>query len=163
MAGGITGWLDEGFALAVGRRLARTATISSARHDRCEVKPRPAQSGCYARRRSETCRIARSDDRTRPFRERGHANGQQQVLADALFSDHPGPRLGGGRQDRLVGYVAVSLAFSTWAAGDYLHMDCLYLREVSVTRASALRCSQPLGFCHSARHRGDSVADTGME
>jgi GNAT superfamily N-acetyltransferase len=30
---------------------------------------------------------------------------------------------------RAIGYVAATSEFSTWSAGDFLHMDCLFVRE----------------------------------
>jgi GNAT superfamily N-acetyltransferase len=64
------------------------------------------------------------------FEKAAMPTASTQMLADALFADLPRFYVWVVEgKTRLVGYVAVSLAFSTWTAGDYLHMDCLYLRE----------------------------------
>lgn len=47
------------------------------------------------------------------------------------------PRLHGwfARADgQVLGYATASCEFSTWAARDYLHMDCLYVRESARNR-----------------------------
>jgi GNAT superfamily N-acetyltransferase len=64
------------------------------------------------------------------FEKAAAPTASTRMLADALFADLPRAHAWVVEgKTRLVGYVAVSLAFSAWAAGDYLHMDCLYLRE----------------------------------
>jgi len=51
-------------------------------------------------------------------------------LSDLLFA--PAPRLHARVAEvdgALVGYTTASLELSTWRAREYLHMDCLFLRE----------------------------------
>jgi GNAT superfamily N-acetyltransferase len=51
-------------------------------------------------------------------------------LQAALFS--PAPRLHAWVADRtheLVGYTTATIGFSTWTAREFLHMDCLYVRD----------------------------------
>jgi GNAT superfamily N-acetyltransferase len=56
--------------------------------------------------------------------------GKAQRLERVLFA--ASPRLhawvaSGG--DGLVGYATAATEFSTWTAGEFLHMDCLYVRD----------------------------------
>ena len=54
----------------------------------------------------------------------------RQALAQALFSLPP--RLYAWVADSsqgLAGYVTATAEFSTWQAAEFLHMDCLYLRD----------------------------------
>ena len=51
-------------------------------------------------------------------------------LARALFS--PSPRLHAWVAEvrgELLGYATATVEFSTWQARDFLHMDCLFVRE----------------------------------
>jgi GNAT superfamily N-acetyltransferase len=56
------------------------------------------------------------------------SDGKAQALSRALFS-HP-PRLFGWvavANGRIIGYATASCEYSTWAASEYLHLDCLYV------------------------------------
>lgn len=56
--------------------------------------------------------------------------GKAHRLSLALFSDPP--RLHAWVAERggqAVGYATASREYSTWDAAEYVHMDCLYLRE----------------------------------
>ena len=59
------------------------------------------------------------------------AGPSEQALCDALFAATP--RLyawcAADEVDRLVGFVSATLDYSTWRAGAFLHMDCLFVRE----------------------------------
>lgn len=53
-----------------------------------------------------------------------------EALAQALFL--PSPRLHAwvaGAAGELSGYATATLEFSTWQACEFLHMDCLFVRE----------------------------------
>jgi len=53
-------------------------------------------------------------------------------LGRALFGASPKLRcLVAATGEGLIGYAAYMRAFSTWDAGDYLHMDCLFLRPMA--------------------------------
>ncbi|MDO1528197.1 GNAT family N-acetyltransferase [Fulvimonas sp. R45] len=55
--------------------------------------------------------------------------GKAEALSRALFSTPP--RLHAWVAEVLgepVGYATATLEFSTWQAGEFLHMDCLYVR-----------------------------------
>lgn len=57
-------------------------------------------------------------------------DGQAERLHTALFN--PPPRLWVWVVEvdqRLDGFAAVSLEYSTWRARNYLHLDCIYLRD----------------------------------
>jgi GNAT superfamily N-acetyltransferase len=56
--------------------------------------------------------------------------GKAEQLERALFA--PSPRLYAwvaSSSDVLIGYATAAAEFSTWRAGDYLHMDCLFVRD----------------------------------
>ncbi|HEU4664427.1 MAG TPA: GNAT family N-acetyltransferase [Dokdonella sp.] len=56
--------------------------------------------------------------------------GKAEALAAAL--DAPAPRLFAWLAERdgvAVGYASASFEYSTWDAREFLHMDCLYLRD----------------------------------
>lgn len=55
----------------------------------------------------------------------------RQVLAQALFCTPPRLHawVAESFDGSVVGYVTASAGFSTWQAAEFLHMDCLYLRE----------------------------------
>lgn len=56
--------------------------------------------------------------------------GKTQRLADVLFTDNPPLHCWVVECDnKIVGYCSFTIDFSTWDAGWYLHMDCLYLEE----------------------------------
>ncbi|MEM1178232.1 MAG: GNAT family N-acetyltransferase [Acidobacteriota bacterium] len=56
-----------------------------------------------------------------PTRWRRHlAQGRLRILFAEVQGDPAG---------EVVGYAATSLEYSTWAAREYLHLDCLYVRE----------------------------------
>ncbi|HEY0057046.1 MAG TPA: GNAT family N-acetyltransferase [Pedobacter sp.] len=57
-----------------------------------------------------------------------HATGKEELLSAALFADRPMlfcQVVESG--EKLVGYFTFTLDFSTWDAGTFLHLDCLYL------------------------------------
>ncbi|MGH8145725.1 MAG: GNAT family N-acetyltransferase [Rhodanobacteraceae bacterium] len=59
-----------------------------------------------------------------------HPEGVTARLRDALWSNPP--RLRGWVADSaagLIGYATAAPEFSTWAACEYLHMDCLFVRD----------------------------------
>ncbi len=59
-------------------------------------------------------------------------DGKDLRLSDALFS--AAPRLHAwvvSRGSELMGYATASLEYSTWAASEYLHMDCLFMRAAA--------------------------------
>jgi GNAT superfamily N-acetyltransferase len=66
-------------------------------------------------------------------RARPADSGLGPRLASALFRD--GPRrlhcYVADSPSGLVGYLTCSAEFSTWDAGEFLHMDCLFVREGS--------------------------------
>lgn len=58
------------------------------------------------------------------------SEGKAEKLSSFLFSQHP--RLScivAESNNTIVGYATYMLEFSTWDAGLYMHMDCVYLRE----------------------------------
>ena len=58
------------------------------------------------------------------------ATATEDGLRRALFA--PSPRLHAWiahSGSRAVGFATASLEFSTWSAGEYVHMDCLFVRE----------------------------------
>ncbi|HEV8694761.1 MAG TPA: GNAT family N-acetyltransferase, partial [Lysobacter sp.] len=66
--------------------------------------------------------------------ERAHydASGKEQALVRALFV--PTPLLHAWvatAGNRLIGYATAVAEFSTWTATQYLHMDCLFVRELA--------------------------------
>lgn len=55
--------------------------------------------------------------------------GAHDRLAQALFAE-PRRLLGWVAEDgEPIGYLTATLDFSTWRAREFLHMDCLYVRE----------------------------------
>ena len=56
--------------------------------------------------------------------------GKREKLATLFFACEPA-LLGkvATREDSLVGYATASVELSTWAAGRFMHMDCLFVRE----------------------------------
>jgi GNAT superfamily N-acetyltransferase len=57
-----------------------------------------------------------------------HPEGKQDLLKKALFCHQPEVFCLIAESDhRVVGYAAYTFCFSTWSAGRYLDMDCLYL------------------------------------
>lgn len=66
--------------------------------------------------------------------------GKAPRLAAALFSSPP--RLHAWiacDADHAVGYATASRKFATWAARDYWHLDCLFLREAARGRGLGAR------------------------
>jgi len=56
-------------------------------------------------------------------------HGKEEQLKVHLFGDHPACFcLVVEMDDALIGYATYSKEFSTWDAGFYIHMDCLFLR-----------------------------------
>lgn len=58
------------------------------------------------------------------------AEGKAEALANALFG--PVPRLHAWVAEEdgcAVGYATASHEFATWAAAEFVHMDCLFVRE----------------------------------
>ena len=56
--------------------------------------------------------------------------GKEEGLKKELFSEHPKLNcLVVTTDNDIVGYVSYTFDFSTWSAGDFLYMDCLYLEE----------------------------------
>jgi GNAT superfamily N-acetyltransferase len=57
-------------------------------------------------------------------------NGQKGRLYSALFGENPKLEcLVVESEGHLLGYASFMMQFSTWDAADYLHLDCLFLRE----------------------------------
>ncbi|MGH8079654.1 MAG: GNAT family N-acetyltransferase, partial [Lysobacter sp.] len=83
----------------------------------------------------------------------GDEPARTQRLRDALSG--PSPRLQAWlalESGAVLGYAAASLEFSTWAAREFVHLDCLYLREAARNRGLGRRLlAQVLAF---ARRRG---------
>ncbi|MDR7372910.1 GNAT family N-acetyltransferase [Flavobacterium aquidurense] len=58
--------------------------------------------------------------------------GKEEGLKVALFSKEPKLFcLVVAVENDIVGYVSYNFTYSTWSAGDFLYMDCLYLEEES--------------------------------
>ena len=56
--------------------------------------------------------------------------GKEKGLKEALFSKHPKMFcLVVAIDDDIVGYVSYNFTYSTWSAGDFIYMDCLFLEE----------------------------------
>jgi ribosomal protein S18 acetylase RimI-like enzyme len=56
-------------------------------------------------------------------------NGKAEMLSQFLFSNNPKLHcLLAEMENKIIGYATYMFEFSTWEAGFYLHMDCLYLR-----------------------------------
>lgn len=55
--------------------------------------------------------------------------GQHASLVRALFEEPVRLRGWMAQDDRPIGYLTATLDFSTWRARDFLHMDCLFVRE----------------------------------
>jgi GNAT superfamily N-acetyltransferase len=54
----------------------------------------------------------------------------RSALERALFGEEPRARCLVAEEDAtVVGYATYALEFSTWGAGEYVHMDCLFVRE----------------------------------
>jgi GNAT superfamily N-acetyltransferase len=74
-------------------------------------------------------------------------------LERALFS--PSPRLHAwvaAAHDELLGYATATSAFSTWQAREFLHMDCLFVREGR--RGDGIGMSLLAAVIAAARHAG---------
>jgi ribosomal protein S18 acetylase RimI-like enzyme len=57
-------------------------------------------------------------------------NGKAERLSEFLFNDNPRLQcLIAENGDGIVGYATYSFEISTWDAGYFTHMDCLYLRS----------------------------------
>jgi GNAT superfamily N-acetyltransferase len=61
------------------------------------------------------------------FDDRGHGDRLRRLM------DGPSPRVvifvAEHASDGLLGYASVSRELATWRAAEYLHMDCLYVRQ----------------------------------
>jgi ribosomal protein S18 acetylase RimI-like enzyme len=56
--------------------------------------------------------------------------GKEEGLKKELFNDSPKLFcLVVASGTEIVGYVTYTFSYSTWSAGDYLYMDCLFLEE----------------------------------
>ena len=58
------------------------------------------------------------------------STGKEEGLIKALFDEQPQLHcLVVSTPNDIVGYVSYSFLYSTWDAGNIIHMDCLYLEE----------------------------------
>ena len=58
------------------------------------------------------------------------AEEKEEDLKEALFSKNPKLFcLVVATDNDIVGYVSYNFIYSTWSAGDFIHMDCLFLEE----------------------------------
>ncbi len=58
--------------------------------------------------------------------------GKEELLKDHLFSERPSLYcLVAEHNQKLIGYTSYMKQFSTWDAGYYIYMDCLFLTEES--------------------------------
>lgn len=58
------------------------------------------------------------------------AEGKEEGLKKALFNKNPKLFcLVVATDNDIVGYVSYNFIYSTWSAGDFIHMDCLFLEE----------------------------------
>jgi GNAT superfamily N-acetyltransferase len=91
------------------------------------------------------------------FEQAGHdAKGHAERLAAALFCDPPRLHAWTGVVGHeLVGYATASREYSTWSAGEYLHMDCLFVRASA--RGAGLGAALLQAVIDSAREGG--IAD----
>jgi GNAT superfamily N-acetyltransferase len=74
--------------------------------------------------------VAMCDEHARHERVPYRRAGKAEALSQALFCATP--RLHGWVADaagELAGYATAALEFSTWQGGEFLHMDCLFVRE----------------------------------
>ena len=56
--------------------------------------------------------------------------GKEEGLKEALFSENPKLFcLVVATENDIVGYVSYNFTYSTWSAGDFIYMDCLFLEE----------------------------------
>lgn len=56
--------------------------------------------------------------------------GKEEDLKKELFNDNPKLFcLVVVSKTEIVGYVTYTFSYSTWSAGDYIYMDCLFLEE----------------------------------
>ena len=56
--------------------------------------------------------------------------GKEEGLKKELFNDNPKLFcLVVVSKTEIVGYVTYTFSYSTWSAGDYIYMDCLFLEE----------------------------------
>jgi len=56
--------------------------------------------------------------------------GKEEGLKEELFSKNPKLFcLVVATDDNIVGYVSYNFSYSTWSAGDFIYMDCLFLEE----------------------------------
>jgi ribosomal protein S18 acetylase RimI-like enzyme len=56
--------------------------------------------------------------------------GKEESLKKELFNDNPKLFCLVVEADKeIVGYVTYTFSYSTWSAGDYMYMDCLFLEE----------------------------------
>lgn len=62
----------------------------------------------------------------RAYFERGNAHAG---LTQALFGESARLQCWIAEDHQLIGYLAATTDFSTWQACEFLHMDCLYVRE----------------------------------
>ena len=59
-----------------------------------------------------------------------HAKGKEEGLRKELFNENPKLFcLVVAAGTEIVGYVTYTFSYSTWSAGDYMYMDCLFLEE----------------------------------
>ena len=79
--------------------------------------------------------------------------GKAEALSQALFSAPP--RLHAWVAEaagELVGYATATVEFSTWQAGEFLHMDCLFVRAGRRGGGTGAALLQAVG--DFARHTG---------
>ena len=59
-----------------------------------------------------------------------NSQGKEEGLKEALFSENPKLFcLVVAADNDIVGYVSYNFTYSTWSAGDFIYMDCLFLEE----------------------------------
>ncbi|WP_163409343.1 GNAT family N-acetyltransferase [Flavobacterium ajazii] len=56
--------------------------------------------------------------------------GKEEGLKKELFNDNPKLFcLVVTTETEIIGYTTYTFSYSTWSAGDYIYMDCLFLKE----------------------------------
>ena len=59
-----------------------------------------------------------------------NSQGKEEGLKEALFSENPKLFcLVVATDNDIVGYVSYNFTYSTWSAGGFIYMDCLFLEE----------------------------------
>jgi len=116
----------------------------------------PYLSACVVRRVSRqdlAALVVMCGEHARYERATLVAAGMAERLARALFA--PSPRLHAWVAEahgELLGYATATVEFSTWQAREFLHMDCLFVREGR--RGDGVGVSLLAAVIAAARHTG---------